>query len=89
MKGRYILTLQQTKRFIQHRFGPDRFEPAAEMVWYPMNAEARTDYVNLFTRTSVEFNDNYLAIGNSAKVLEHGFIKENLPTRTLPYDNKY
>ena len=89
MKGRYIVTLQQTKRFIQHKFGADRFEPAAEAIWYPMNAEARTDYVNMFKRSSVEFNDNYFAIGNSAKHVENGFIKENLPTRTLPYDNTF
>ena len=64
MGFKYIMTVEQNKNFIQNKFEERRFEHSAEAYWYPINPEQKEDYVNRYTRSSVELNDNYLSIGN-------------------------
>ena len=39
LSERYILTVMQSKRFIQHKFGEDSFDSSAEMIWYAINGD--------------------------------------------------
>ena len=64
MEFNYIMTVEQYKNFIQHKFEEERFKHSAEAHWYPINPEQKEDYVNRYTWSSVELNDNYMSIGN-------------------------
>ena len=59
MEFKYFLTFENTKRFIQHKFGNDRLLSSAESNWYPLNPHSRTEYVKLITRTTLDLHDDY------------------------------
>ena len=56
-KQRYLLTIENQKRFIQHKFGEARLVPSAEMRFYPLNLQSRDDTVNMLTRGKLDLND--------------------------------
>ena len=87
MRNKYIFVVANQKNFIQHKFGEDRFKARAEAKYYALNSEAKSDYVNMITRTSVELYDTYLSVAHSAREDYKGFTMEQQPTRTIPYDN--
>ena len=43
--GRYIITIENQKQFISHKFGEERFKANAELNWYPIITDSRIDYV--------------------------------------------
>ena len=59
MELKYILTLTNEKRFIQHKFGEERIEKRAEAHWYALDPSARTDYSHTITRLDLELQDYY------------------------------
>ena len=85
MQKKYFLTLENTKQFNAHKFDEERLSSAAETSWYALNTYARTDYVNMFTRTNVEMNDQWFALGGYFADQERGFYSEAKPTRAMPY----
>ena len=89
MSFKYIMAVEQNKNFIQHKFGEQRFEFSAEAQWYPINPEQKEDYVNRYTRATVELSDNFFSIGNYFIETDEGFKNTRLPTRGIPYNNKY
>ena len=47
MDEKYIIHVENVKRFIQHDFEEDRIELASVLHWHPLSADVRTDTVNL------------------------------------------
>ena len=54
-----------------------------------MNTYARTDYVNMYTRTNVEMNDHWFTLGGYFADQEKGFYSEAKPSRAMPYKNQF
>ena len=82
MKFRYILTVENTKQFIQHEFEDDGIEKTSEIYWHALNYKDRTDYVKMIHRTSIELKDDYWGIKNTN---HDGFFLQKGGTRSLPY----
>ena len=59
MNTRYLVTLENEKRFIEHKFNQDRVVASAETKWFPLNSQSRSDYVRLITRTRMDLEDDY------------------------------
>ena len=62
MELKYILTLTNEKRFIQHKFGEERIEKRAEAHWYALDPILRTDYPHTITRLDLELQDYYTGL---------------------------
>ena len=45
LKGHYLLTVHNQKRFMQDKFGKDSVYESAEVSWYPIVIQSRLDYV--------------------------------------------
>ena len=54
MEFKYILTLRNEKRFIQHKFGKERISKRAEVHLYAIDPKLRTDNVHTITRMDLE-----------------------------------
>ena len=59
MAFKYILTVVNQAKFVQHKFDSERVDRAASTHWHALNPVDRMDYVFEVTRTSIDFNDNY------------------------------
>ena len=86
LKSKYILTVENQKRFIQHKFTADRINEGSELHWYAINPDQRTDFVNIITQTHINLNDDVWSFKNDDEV---GFFITEAPVRTLPYDNRF
>ena len=86
MNTRYLVTLENEKRFIEHKFNQDRVVASAETKWFPLNSQSRSDYVRLITRTRMDLEDDYWGFQSEG---DKGFFTELKPTRNLPYSNKF
>ena len=64
LKGRYLIVLENQKKFIAHKFGEERFKASAEVKWYPLNSDSRTEYVRMVTRINTELYDSYFSVAN-------------------------
>ena len=47
MMGRYIITLENQRKFVEHQFDDERFMSSAEIKWYPLNSDSRNEFVNI------------------------------------------
>ena len=43
MEAKYIIHVENVKRFIQHDFEEDRIEHASVLHWHPISPDVRTD----------------------------------------------
>lgn len=59
MEFRYILTVENQKRFIQHKFKKERIVKSAEIHWHPLNSVSRTDYVKMIRQSAMKLHDDY------------------------------
>ena len=87
MKNKYIVTLENSKKFVPHKFESERILESAEIKWYALNALTRNDYVNMITRTSMQLKDSWYDTGSEEA--ETGFYKEVTPKRDMPYDEPF
>ena len=74
---KYIIHVENVKRFIQHDFEEDRLELASVLHWHPLSADIKIDYVNLIQRQHMNMNDYRLNVGSLMSDNEMGF--ETLP----------
>ena len=58
------------------------------MKWYPLNPDARTEYVRTVTRINTELHDSYFTVADFDQELSHGHSIELQPSRTMGYNNK-
>ena len=86
MDYRYIVTVENEKHFIEHKFEKERIVTSSQSKWYALNNEARSDYVKVITRTAMQLNDDYMGFRRDE---ESGFFKKSLPTRAMPYPNRF
>ena len=89
MEFKYILTVDNMKRFIQHDFDEDRIEMASTLKWYPLSPEIRTDIVEIVQRQNMIINDYRFNVGSLLKDKEPGFETVQKPSRILPYANLF
>lgn len=64
LKGKYITTLENEKKFIAHKFEDERVDPSSTTKWYSISPFTRIDYVRELTRTSMEFSDSLIDLGS-------------------------
>ena len=50
MRGKYIITLTNTKHFIQNKFEEESIYNHSEIKWFPLNDAIRSDQVFQYTR---------------------------------------
>ena len=86
MEFRYIITVENEKHFIEHKFEKERIVKSSQSKWYALNNQARSDYVKVITRTAMQLNDDYMGF---SKDEESGFFKTSQPTRAMPYPNTF
>lgn len=89
MIGRYFMLITNQKRFIEHKFEDGKIQAKSVLVWYPLNATGRTDYVQKIERTEINLYDNYYSVGEIWKELDLGFQENRMPNRELPYRNLF
>ena len=73
MESKYIIHVENIKRFIQHDFEEDRIEKSSVLHWHPLSPDVRTDTVNLIQRQSMIMNDYRMNIGSLMYDDEMGF----------------
>ena len=88
MKGRYIIVIENQKKFISHKFGEDRYHESAEVTWYPLNPDARTEYVRMVTRLNTELYDSYMSVASLDEELNDGHVIDQWPSRNMGYNNR-
>ena len=57
LQYKYIIVLENTKRFIPYKFGEERIDAVSILRWFPINSELRLEKANLIKRTRGKFND--------------------------------
>ena len=50
MRGKYIITLTNTKHFIQNKFKDESVHEHSEIKWFPLTDSLRSDQVIQYTR---------------------------------------
>ena len=60
---KYIIRLENSKRFIPNEFGADKIQKSATLRWESISAEARSEMPQHMTRTKAIFKDSRLQIG--------------------------
>jgi len=53
MEYKYIVILENEKKFVQHKFGKDRVDAKSTTRYFPMNYNSRLDYVKMIYRSDV------------------------------------
>ena len=89
LEGKYILTLDNIKRFIQQEFDEARIEASSVVKWQPISNNIRTDTVILIQRLDINMNDYRFNVGSLFHDKVFGFENYQAPTRTLPYKNNF
>ena len=87
-EGLYICSIDNQKRFVQHKFGEERLQHAAEINYYSLNNDDRSDFVKVINRGFLELNDKYVSFGDDDDGVLSFEISQK-PTRSLPYRNKF
>ena len=87
LQFKYIITVDNIKRFIQHDFDEERIEVASVLKWYPISPDVRTDTVNIVQRQNMIINDYRFNVGSLLTDKELGFDTIQAPSRILPYKN--
>ena len=87
--GKYILTLSNQKKFVQHKFEDERTLRTSETKWHALAADTRIDYVYQITRTEQELNDNLSNTGRLFIENESGFYVSSVPNRVMAYIEPY
>ena len=86
MDFKYIITLENHKKFKSHMFGKHAMHESAEIKWYALTNETRKDYVNLLTRTRMNLlDDQFFNVGSKNS---ESFDYDILPPRSMVYSNK-
>ena len=62
MQFKYILTLENEAKFIQHNFGKKRIEKRSQAHQYALNYSTRSDFVNVLGRELVHFSDRIINV---------------------------
>ena len=57
LTSKYILMVQNQRKFIQHRFDGNRVTEESNLRWFLVNPRARTDFVLKMQRTGIGMND--------------------------------
>ena len=86
MVFKYIITLENHKKFKSHMFGDQTTLESAEIKWYALTNQTRKDYVNLLTRTKMNHLDDLFFNFNSK--IRESFDYDQLPARDMVYRNK-
>ena len=47
LENKYIVHVENIKRFIQHEFEDERIEMASSLKWHPVSPDVRSDTVNI------------------------------------------
>jgi len=89
MRFKYIITIVNEKKFVQHKFDSERIQRRSHMQWHALSPTARSDYVYKITRTTMELNDDYFNIGAFMTDREDGYYLQKEATREMPYLNKF
>ena len=89
LEFKYILLLQNERKFIQYQFGEGSINRVATLKWYGVNANSRSDFVLRFQRTIIGREDSIFSVAGLDSVSEEGFYSTDGATRELPYVNNY
>lgn len=81
MKSKYLITLLNQKKFVQHKFDEERIDRHSTLTWYPLNPDARTDYANEIIRTELELADGMFNLGNLFPYKDKGFFMQRKLSR--------
>ena len=89
MTFKYILTIVNQAKFVQHKFDSERVDRAASTHWQALSPDDRMDYVFEVSRSSIDFNDNYFNVGGLMTEEDEGFFVTRKPNRQMPYKNSF
>ena len=89
LEFKYILLLQNERKFIQYEFGEGSINRVASLKWYGVNPNSRSDFVLKFQRTIIGLADSLFSVAGLDSVSEQGFYSTDAATRELPYVNNY
>ena len=89
MRGKYILTVVNEKKFINHEFGEDSIDRHSYSKWYSMTYTSRLDYVNVVQRKEMEIDDSFFNLGDILTDGDAGFRVEKDNSREMTYKNLY
>ena len=73
MEYKYIITLTNSRSFIQYQFYENSIDETSHIEWYPISELVRFEYVKEITRTRLKLNDHHWNIGNMRMELEDGY----------------
>ena len=73
MKFKYIVTLTNSRSFIQYEFFENSIDETSHIEWYPISELVRFEYVKMITRTRLKLNDHHWNIGNMRMDVEDGY----------------
>ena len=62
LEFKYILLLQNERKFIQYQFGEGSINKVATLKWYGVNANSRSDFVLRFQRTIIGREDSIFSV---------------------------
>ena len=89
MQFKYILTLENEVKFIQHLFGEKRIDQRSRARQYALNPTVRSDFVRMIYRSQVHFSDSIINVSGLLNEEEMTFVVSTEPTRQLPYKNRF
>ena len=54
---KYIILFENSRRFIPHQFANERIQSLAQIRWFPIAKDQRSDTVKMVTRSKINLND--------------------------------
>ena len=62
LQFKYLMSLTNTRRFVQDEFGERRMSNLSVRSWYPFDPNSRAEYVEQLTRIHVQLEDNPMGV---------------------------
>ena len=88
MAFKYIVTLENERKFISHKFGGSRIDEKSTIRLYPVNYKSRLDVVKKIYRAEVDLSDKAFNVAGLRDEHETAyFLESGNSNRLLPYKN--
>lgn len=85
LDGKYMITLENSKRFVKDQLYEDSIVAESAILWHPVGSVLDHWNVRMIQRGRAEVNDNFFSLHGLTSVKYETFTIYDSPTRQLNY----
>ena len=77
MAAKYVVTLENERKFISHKFESSRIEEKSTIRWYLTSYKSRVDFVTKIVRAEIDLSDKVFNVAGLRDEDETAFLMEH------------